>query len=82
MLPLLFKLALLTVLFYTAFWMALVLVFIVVAAWGTGHAWASDDDEDDYDFVGHKAEERDHRDSLFYHPASYNDDPDPRFEDD
>ncbi|MBJ7223547.1 MULTISPECIES: DUF3742 family protein [unclassified Brenneria] len=79
-LPWLLKLALLAVLLYAAFWLALLLVFVIVAAWGAEHASASDDDDDD--FLGHKAEERDHRDSLFYHPASYNDDPDPRFEDD
>ena len=27
-------------------------------------------------------DEHDHRKSVFYHPLSYSDDPDPRFEDD
>lgn len=68
------KLAILGVLLYVAVWAALLLVALVVAA-----RMAPQGDDD---FLGRKAEELDHRESLFYHPASYNDDPDPRFEDD
>ncbi len=73
-----FNLVALGVLLYAALWLALLLVFAVVAAWTAGHSTEQDED----DFLGRKAEERDHRESIFYHPASYNDDPDPRFEDD
>lgn len=71
------KLAILGVLLYIAVWAALLLVALVVAARMAEQAPQGDDD-----FLGRKAEELDHRESLFYHPASYNDDPDPRFEDD
>ncbi|ELC7284693.1 DUF3742 family protein [Pseudomonas aeruginosa] len=71
------KLAILAVLLYVAVWAALLLVALVVAARMVEQAPQGDDD-----FLGRKAEELDHRESLFYHPASYNDDPDPRFEDD
>lgn len=72
------KLAVLGVLLYAAFWLALLVVCAVAAAWAVEHA----DEEGDSDFLGRKAEERDHREGIFYHPASYNDDPDPRFKDD
>ncbi|RPV27153.1 DUF3742 family protein [Pseudomonas aeruginosa] len=71
------KLAILGVLLYAAFWVALMLVAVVLAARMAEQAPQGDDD-----FLGRRAEEQDHRESLFYHPASYNDDPDPRFEDD
>ena len=71
------KLAILGVLLYAAFWVALMLVAVVLAARMAEQAPQGDDD-----FLGRRAEELDHRESLFYHPASYNDDPDPRFEDD
>ncbi len=72
------KLAVLVGLLYTAFWLALLLAFVVAAVWVGGHSTEQNED----DFLGPKAEESDHRKSIFYHPASYNDDPDPRFEDD
>lgn len=71
------KLATLGVLLYVTVWAALLLVALAVAARMAEQAPQGDDD-----FLGRKAEELDHRESLFYHPASYNDDPDPRFEDD
>ena len=71
------KLATLGVLLYVSVWAALLLVALAVAARMAEQAPQGDDD-----FLGRKAEELDHRESLFYHPASYNDDPDPRFEDD
>ncbi len=72
------KLGVLAILFYVAFWLALLFVFALIAAWVAGRTTTTGEN----DFLGREAEERDHRDSLFYHPASYNDDPDPRFEDD
>ena len=72
------KLAVLGMLVYAAFWLALLIVCVLVAAWIARR----EDTESDSDFLGRKAEERDHREGPFYHPASYDDDPDPRFEDD
>ena len=74
---LLIKIAAFGVLLYAAFWTALLLLCIVVVA---RMAWQHDSD-DDTDFLGRKAEERDHREGLFYHPAMHDDDPDPRFKD-
>ncbi|NYT62829.1 DUF3742 family protein [Alcaligenaceae bacterium] len=71
------KLAVLVGLFYTAFWLALLLGFAVAAAWVAGHSTEQHED----DFLGRKLEERDHRESLAYHPFNYDDDPDPRFND-
>lgn len=73
------KLACLAVLLYSAFWLALVLGVVLFM----GRSAATDvvHNEDSADFLGQDAEFHDHRDGLFYHPASYNDDPDPRFED-
>lgn len=70
------KLAVLGVLLYVAFWLALLVVFVVAAAWGA--EYSTDQEED---FMNRKAEERDHREGLAYDPVNYNDDPDPRFED-
>lgn len=75
---LIIKLAALAVLLYSAFWLALLIVGLVVVTWMT----KQDHDEEDSDFLGRKSEEVDHRQGLFYHPASYDDDPDPRFKDD
>lgn len=72
------KLVAIGLLLYVAFWFALVLAIAMAATWMA----SQQDNEDDFDFLGQKAEERDHREGLFYHPASHNDDPDPRFEDD
>jgi hypothetical protein len=72
------ELVLFAILLYGAFWVALLLVSAVVAVWVAGQTST----EDDTDFLGREAEERDHRESVFYHPASYDDDPDPRFEND
>jgi hypothetical protein len=72
------KLAVLAVLLYSAFWLALLILGLAAVAWMA----RPDHDEDDSDFLGRKAEEVDHRQGLFYHPASYDDDPDPRFKDD
>ncbi len=72
------KLVVLGVFFYATFWLALLLICIVVLAWMA----RQHDPEEDSDFLGRKAEEIDHREGPFYHPASYDDDPDPRFKDD
>jgi len=71
------KLAVLGVLLYVAFWVALLLAFAMAAAWTAEHSNFQEED----DFMNRKAEEREHRESLFYHPINYNDDPDPRFQD-
>jgi hypothetical protein len=73
------RIALLGFVLYGAFWVALLLG---IAAVSIRMAEQVSPEEDDDDFLGRKAEERDHRESVFYHPYSYNDDPDPRFEDD
>lgn len=71
------KLAILGALLYTVFWLALLLVVAIVAAWTVVHAPSSDGD----DSLVHNVENRDHRDGLFYHPFYHDDDPDPRFDD-
>jgi len=72
------KLVVLAALIYVAFWIALLLMFAVAAAWTAEH---SNSQEEEEDFMNRKAEERDHRESLGYDPINYYDDPDPRFED-
>jgi hypothetical protein len=72
------KLAVIGVLLYTVFWLALVIVGLAIVAWMA----RQDHDEDDSDFLGRKVEAVDHRQGLFYHPASCDDDPDPRYKDD
>lgn len=68
------KLVVLGVLLYAAFWLALLLVFAVAAAWAvrdSGHEpeeWA----------VGEQAE---HKSNPGYHPVLYNDAPDSRYAD-
>ncbi|HBO0859735.1 DUF3742 family protein [Pseudomonas aeruginosa] len=72
------KLLVLGALLYAAFWLALLVVAVFLAA----RAAESSKDWDDIDFMNRKAEEQDHRQSLFYDPINFNDDPDPRFDDD
>ena len=69
------KLAAIGVLLYTAFWLALLIMFTVFAGWtarnaapGEAEEWA----------IGDQA---DHKRSVFYDPINYDDDPDPRFDD-
>lgn len=69
------KLAVLGVLLYVAFWMVLVLLFAVVAAWMVRD---SDDDASEEWAVGEQAE---HKINPGYHPALYNDAPDSRYAD-
>lgn len=69
------KLAAFGVLIYVAFWLALLTMFTVFAGWtarnaapGEAEEWA----------IGDQA---DHKRSAFYDPINYDDDPDPRFDD-
>ncbi|WP_321897221.1 DUF3742 family protein [Burkholderia cepacia] len=69
------KLAVLAVLLYAATWLALFVALVVVGAWVAGSggktepaSWA----------IGERA---DHKNSVFYDPRNYNDDPDSRFDD-
>lgn len=68
------KLAVLGVLLYVVFWLAVLLVCAVVAAW-TAHNSRSDEPEEWA--IGDQA---DHKRSVFYDPINYDDDPDPRFD--
>lgn len=70
------KLLLIGTLLYLVFWMALFFVFSVAVVWLTKNV---DGNEQPQWGLG---DSTDHKQSIFYHPASYNDDPDPRFEDD
>ncbi|NMG55407.1 DUF3742 family protein [Aromatoleum aromaticum] len=72
------KLAVLGALLYAAFWLALMFVFFIATAWLV----SSSDEGVLEQSQGAEDEEHDHRKSVFYHPLSYSDDPDPRFEDD
>lgn len=68
------KLLALGLLLYAAFWLALLVAFAVVAAWA---ARGSANDEYEEWEIGDQA---DHKRSVFYDPINYNDDPDPRFD--
>lgn len=69
-----FNLIILALAVYTAWWIALLLIIVLFAAKGMAQV-----DQSDTEWF---PEAEDHRDELFYHPLNYNDDPDPRFEDD
>lgn len=75
-LPLLwiFNLIILALVIYASVWIALVLVIALFAAKGMAQADQSE--------VKWFRRADDHRNELFYDPINYNDDPDPRFEDD
>ena len=69
------KLVAFGLLLYAAFWLALLVAFSVVAAWAArGSAY------DEYE-EGEIGDQADHKRSVFYDPINYNDDPDPRFND-
>lgn len=72
---LLVKLAALGVLLYVAVWFALLLAFVVAAAWMARDVTS---DESEEWAIGDQA---DHKRSVFYDPMNYSDDPDPRFKD-
>lgn len=69
------KLTAFAFLLYVAFWLAVVLAIVLIAAAG---AQLADEDEQPKWL---EKDPDDHREDLFYHPLSYNDDPDPRFDD-
>ena len=69
------KLTVFAILLYVAFWIAVVLAIVLVAAAGA----QCTDDEEQPKWL--EKDPDDHREELFYHPLSYNDDPDPRFHD-
>lgn len=69
------KLILFGALLYAAFWLAVVLILIVTAAFLASHVDVGQ--LQDQPFTG----ESDHKKNLFYDPINYNDDPDPRFDD-
>lgn len=69
------KLVTLGMLAYAAFWLALLLVFVVVAAWVAPNSAYNESEEW---AIGDQA---DHKRTVFYDPINYDDDPDPRFRD-
>lgn len=71
------KLAVIGVLLYTAFWLALLLTLAVVAG-----AWVARSQEQTGDEEWALGGHADHKQSVFYDPINYDDDPDPRFHDD
>lgn len=69
------KLVTLGMLVYAVFWLALLLVLVVVAAWVAPNAAYNESEEW---AIGDQA---DHKRTVFYDPINYDDDPDPRFRD-
>ena len=69
------KLVTLSMLVYAAFWLALLLVLVVVAAWVAPNSAYNESEEW---AIGDQA---DHKRTVFYDPINYDDDPDPRFRD-
>ncbi|CAN5353432.1 hypothetical protein BH09PSE5_BH09PSE5_19570 [soil metagenome] len=70
------KLAVLGVLLYVAFWLALLLLLVVAVAWLARDANPTEPEEW---AIGDQA---DYKKGVFYDPINYGDDPDPRFDDD
>lgn len=69
------KLVAFGLLFYAAFWLALLVAFAGAAAWAArGFAYG---EHEEWEIADHA----DHKRSVFYDPINYNDDPDPRFDD-
>ncbi|EPP5101062.1 DUF3742 family protein [Enterobacter hormaechei] len=69
------KLAVLGVLLYAAFWLALLLLFAVAAAWAAGRDDATEEDEWPF------ARQDDIREMPWYDPVPYNDTAHPDFPD-
>lgn len=69
------KLILLGVLLYAAFWLAVLLLFAVTAAWAAANSGPVEEDE----FPFMTEEER--KKSMFYDPVAYNDTSHPDYED-
>lgn len=72
------KLAVLGMLVYVTSWIAILLAVVIAMLIVAGQG----DSGDAPDLLGLQEDDIDHRDGLFYHPASHHDAPDPRFEDD
>ncbi|GFE79144.1 hypothetical protein GCM10011487_11440 [Steroidobacter agaridevorans] len=70
------KLGVVAALLYAAFWLALVIAAVLILVASASNA-AQDSDQPKW----LEKDPDDHREDLFYHPLSYNDDPDPRFYD-
>ncbi|PZW50688.1 uncharacterized protein DUF3742 [Pseudomonas sp. URIL14HWK12:I3] len=71
-----FKLVALGMFLYAAFWLALVVISVVVVL--RVASLSGEDDKEEW-AIG---EQRDHKDSMFYDPVAHNDTTDPRYEDD
>lgn len=69
------RIGILAILMYVVFWLALVIAFAWVAATLAQHA-----NQDPEQPVWEPNDPTDHRNSLSYDPINFNDDPDPRFE--
>ncbi|HBN9494407.1 DUF3742 family protein [Pseudomonas aeruginosa] len=74
-LPWLARLAVLSVLLYVAFWLALLLLFVVAVAWSAGQG--ADAEEDKWPSTRHD----DLREMPWYDPVPYNDTDHPDFPD-
>lgn len=68
------KLVVLGVLFYAAFWLALLIMITVFAGWTSRNAAPGEAEEW---AIGDQA---DYKQSVFYDPINYDDDPNPRFD--
>ncbi|ELI8127075.1 DUF3742 family protein [Yersinia enterocolitica] len=71
------KLAVLGVLFYVAFWLALIFLFVVALARSAGSSDAAEAEEDEWPF----ARQDDIREMPWYDPVPYNDTAHPDFPD-
>jgi hypothetical protein len=72
------KLTVIGILFYTAFWLTALLTVVAISG-----AWAarSPEQADAEECVLGDGDQADHKQSVFYDPINYDDDPDPRFHD-
>ncbi|EXF93743.1 hypothetical protein HK44_008855 [Pseudomonas fluorescens HK44] len=70
------KLVLFGLLLYVAFWLTLILLFSIAAAWASGHN--SPNEEDEWPFM----DQDELRKSMFYDPVSNNDTSHEMYEDD
>lgn len=72
---LLLKVGVLVFLLYAAFWLAVLIAVMAFVAWTARNSVS---DEPQEWALGNQA---DHKQSVFYDPINYDDDPDPRFDD-
>ena len=72
------KLTVIGILLYTAFWLTVLLTVVAISG-----AWAARSPEqvDAEECVLGYGDQADHKQSVFYDPINYDDDPDPRFHD-